>query len=105
MQIKTPGFPATYLKILSRMREFMVSIAQDARYNQASGANRHKSASSEMIRKLLLLVSEYRDLIFSRERALSSGFIVGRDARLRALLARRYGEAAFRPWFFREAAS
>lgn len=44
----------------------MVSIAQDARYNQASGANRHKSASSEMIRKLLLLVSEYRDLIFSR---------------------------------------
>lgn len=74
------------------MREFMVSVAQDARYNQAAGANRRRSASSEMIRKLLLLVSEYRDLIFSRACFIFRLYCREGDAQPRALLARRYGE-------------
>lgn len=87
----------------------MVSIAQDdAHYNQASGTNRRKSASSEMIRKLLLLVSEYRDLIFSRAcsifSALLSGGMLGCVRCLRDVTANGSG-AVFRPWFFREAAS
>jgi len=63
---------------------------QDARYNQASDANRRKNALSEMIRKLLLLVSEYYDLIFSRICFIFKLYC--RDAWSGALLARRYGE-------------
>lgn len=48
------------------MREFIISLAGRKRNNQASRVNRRKSASDGIIRKLLLPVSEYRDLIFSR---------------------------------------
>lgn len=48
------------------MREFTVSLAEYKRNNQASRVNRRKSASGGIIRKLLLPVSEYRNLIFSR---------------------------------------
>jgi len=101
-------FPDYILVLSNTLKTFCrwESLWQNARYNQASDANRRKSASSEMIRKLLLLVSEYRDLIFSWTCFIFRLYCQeGCSAACVACTTLRRTGVAFRPWFFREVAS